>query len=78
MILAINFVLHCKRKKLIIICCIIIFNEIGLRPMILLVALVMILFAYAHNYIKLNHHFCVSKNIICFSKYHYEVISLNH
>ena len=40
----------------------------------------MILFAYAHNYIayiKLNHHFCVSKNIICYGKYHYEVISLN-
>ena len=47
------------------------------RSMILLASLVMILFAYAHNYIKLNHHFCVSKNIICFSKYHYEVISLN-
>ena len=37
----------------------------------------MILFAHAHNDMKLNLHFCVSKNIICYGKYHYEVISLN-
>ena len=63
------------------------------RSMILLASLVMIITnepkhlclhdsAYGEcrnyiSYIKLNLHFCVSKNIICVSKYHYEVISLN-